>query len=133
VELDPELASVCPYLAPFDAALAYMDDWAAYWGRNAGILIVASGHPAALQRHLRKIFVVQDETGQEFFFRYYDPRVLRAYLPTCTGEEARQFFGPVNRIYVEDAAGTGLLEYVPSPLGVRCNEIDLDRLAQKRA
>jgi hypothetical protein len=29
-------------------------------------------------------------------FRYYDPRVLRVYLPTCWPAEVSTFFGPVS-------------------------------------
>jgi hypothetical protein len=28
-------------------------------------------------------------------FRFYDPRVLRAFLPVCKSSELVQFFGPV--------------------------------------
>ena len=48
--------------------------------------------------------MVQDEGGQEYFFRYYDPRVLRKYLPTCTPEEVRSFFGPVRSFIAENNA-----------------------------
>ena len=35
-------------------------------------------------------------------FRYYDPRVLRAYLPTCNSEELRTVFGPIECFRTED-------------------------------
>ncbi|KIH82848.1 hypothetical protein UCMB321_3303 [Pseudomonas batumici] len=34
-------------------------------------------------------------------FRYYDPRVLSVFLPTCTDEEFTKFLGPLNRLLVE--------------------------------
>lgn len=37
-------------------------------------------------------------------FRFYDPRVLRLYLPTCTSTELEQVFGPVGTFFTEDAA-----------------------------
>jgi hypothetical protein len=40
--------------------------------------------------------VARDEKGRKLMFRYYDPRVLRAYLPTCLPGELRMMFGPVN-------------------------------------
>jgi hypothetical protein len=38
-------------------------------------------------------------------FRYYDPRVLRSYLPTCTPEELAQVFGPIHSFVMESAEG----------------------------
>ena len=34
-------------------------------------------------------------------FRYYDPRVLSLYLPTCNAEEVTSLFGPVSRFLME--------------------------------
>ena len=36
-------------------------------------------------------------------FRYYDPRVLRSFLPACNAAELHQFFGPVQSFIVEEA------------------------------
>jgi len=44
-------------------------------------------------------------------FRWYDPRVLRVYLPTCTASELRTVFGPVERYLVDRADGDGLIEF----------------------
>ena len=52
-------------------------------------------------RHFRQFLRVRDEAGREFFFRFYDPRVLRVYLPTCNSEELRTFFGPVELFSME--------------------------------
>ena len=35
-------------------------------------------------------------TFLRLIFRYYDPRVLRVYLPTCWPAELDKFFGPIN-------------------------------------
>ena len=34
-------------------------------------------------------------------FRYYDPRVLRAFLPTCTRDELRTVFGGIECFWIE--------------------------------
>jgi len=67
--------------------------------------------PSALRHHLRKFLKVQDEGGHRLLFRYYDPRVLRAYLPTCRTHELRQMFGPVQRYLSENREGTSLLGF----------------------
>ncbi|MDC0674170.1 DUF4123 domain-containing protein [Nannocystis radixulma] len=44
----------------------------------------------AVRRHLRKFLMV--ELGREkVYFRFYDPRVLRTFVPTCTPTERREF------------------------------------------
>ncbi len=54
---------------------------------------------------------MQREGGGTLLFRYYDPRVLRIFLPTCTPAELREFFGPLSRLYAEAEGGQELLEF----------------------
>jgi len=102
---------VAPYLIPIDPASDYLESWAQRWGKNVGILLTTQADPVKLLRHLREIFVVQDESGQNYFFRFYDPRVLRVFLPTCTPQEAVQFFGPIRRFDCEAESSDELLEF----------------------
>ena len=59
--------------------------------------------------HLRKIFIVEDDEGQEYFFRYYDPRVLRTFLPTCSKCQLDEFFGPIEVAICESSDGRSIL------------------------
>ena len=36
------------------------------------------------------------------YFRFYDPRVLRIFLPTCDAAQLKEFFGPVAHFICED-------------------------------
>ncbi len=58
------------------------------WGQSIGYFIGSRAEPAELLTHLRK-FLFVDLPGKErrAYFRFYDPRVMRAYLPTCTPEQ----------------------------------------------
>ncbi len=38
----------------------------------------------------------RSEQKAPLVFRYYDPRVLRVYLPTCSPAEFARFFGPIS-------------------------------------
>jgi hypothetical protein len=80
------------------------------WGRSWGSLLRVSD-PSNLRHHLRKLLKVRTEDGRRLLFRYYDPRVLRLYLPTCTVDELRQMFGPVSAFFTESEDGAGLLEF----------------------
>jgi hypothetical protein len=44
-------------------------------------------------------------------FRWYDPRVLRVYLPTCTENELDMLFGPLSSYFVEDGEHARLNVY----------------------
>lgn len=89
----------------------YLKLWAERMGDNAGILLLSPAWPKAMVGHLRALFRVRDEKGKMFFFRYYDPRVLRTYLPTCTARECRDFFGPVRSFFVEGEEANTMNHY----------------------
>jgi hypothetical protein len=133
-EMAEGAANVAPYLVPIDPSSAYLENWAARWGRNAGILLTTTADLEPLRPHLRKVFIAQDEQGQEFFFRFYDPRVLRAYLPTCTHDELTMFWGPIHCFLVEDSKGAGLLRWSVGPAGLVTETVALaDPEVAKRA
>ncbi|HEY5707586.1 MAG TPA: DUF4123 domain-containing protein [Terrimicrobiaceae bacterium] len=111
------LADVAPYLTAFDPGEGYLENWTARLGKSAGILFIAASDPYKLYAHLRHILVVEDEEHQPFFFRFYDPRVLRIFLPTCTSEQLDEFFGPVRAWICESAEGDGYIEYIRGDQG----------------
>ena len=55
--------------------------------------------------------MVKNEGGKSIYFRYYDPRVLRVYLPTCNEGELDVIFGPVLRYVVEGEDAKTMIEY----------------------
>ncbi|MCI5166356.1 MAG: DUF4123 domain-containing protein, partial [Candidatus Electrothrix sp. GM3_4] len=66
-----------------------------YWGNSSCLLILCSSEFKAVREHLRNFLMVKDEQAKIIYFRFYDPRVLRSFLPTCTAEELATFFGPI--------------------------------------
>ncbi len=70
------------------------------WDRHWGIFFRSDTGLKNIRRHFRDLLVVRDERGKQLMFRYYDPRVLRAYLPTCLPNELSQVFGPVESYIV---------------------------------
>ncbi|MEZ4455202.1 MAG: DUF4123 domain-containing protein [Gemmatimonadales bacterium] len=67
-------------------------------GQSAGVAIVSDAEPEALRTHFRRFLMVATEAGQTLYFRFYDPRVLRIFLPTCDAEQLATFFGPVDGV-----------------------------------
>lgn len=129
--LAPHLDHVAPQLASIDPDSGYLDLWAEHLGRSAGILLITSEPPGALRSHLREIFLASDEEDFQYSFRYYDPRVLRVYLPTCTGEEVQEFFGPIRRILVEAETPGVVLVCEPTRVGANIEERPIQQ-AQRR-
>lgn len=109
--LAPELAAVAPYLVSLGRrSTVTRTVVAAGWGRSWGVFVRSHAILQDLVRHFRQFLRVRDETGHELFFRFYDPRVLRLYLPTCTPEELRTFFGPVELFSLEGEEEDTMLE-----------------------
>lgn len=90
------LADVAPYLValPPQSALlsALLRD---HWGDSRFTLLFADADFKNVRRQLRRFLMVEDEAGKQMYFRFYDPRVLRTFLPTCTPAECLDFFGPI--------------------------------------
>ena len=106
-----EVEEVAPYLCSLDPENVLLLEWSALLGSNAGILIASDAPIAVLHKHLRNVFIAKDSTDQDYFFRFYDPRVLRGFLPACRTEEVHKFFGPIRWIVVEDIQPNKLIAY----------------------
>lgn len=84
------------------------------WGNAWGVFLRARVGLDELKAHFRTLLTVRDEKGKALFFRFYDPRVLSTYLPTCTREELEQVFGPVEAFLMEgDEPGKRLTFRLP--------------------
>jgi hypothetical protein len=101
--LHPALEMAAPYLLQLDVdsqetrRLIELS-----WGNSWGVFLKSETSLNSLRRHLREFLIVKDSKGRRMTFRYYDPRVLRTYLPTCTAEELRTVFGPIECFWTED-------------------------------
>jgi YD repeat-containing protein len=79
------------------------------WARSWAVFFSADAAPKALLTHFRRFFTVKAENGREVFFRFYDPVVLRDFLPLLSEEESLFFFGEVKRFVMEDPEGAPLV------------------------
>lgn len=111
-ELKPDMAQVAPYLVRLDADSEFTQ-WVLEegWGKHWGIFVSTDADLRAMRRHFRTFLIVYDSDSKPLYFRYYDPRVLRLYLPTCNQEELQAVFGPVVSYLLEDEAPTTLLRF----------------------
>jgi hypothetical protein len=99
----PHLIPVCPNSTYLDRLIH------ASWGKSWGIYLAGPSDLSAVRRHLRRLLCIKLRDGQQALFRFYDPRVLRDYLPNCSEEELYRFFGPLTAIYLESQNGCEIL------------------------
>lgn len=111
-ELKPDMQEVAPYLVRMVQNTEF-SDWVISegWGNNWGIFVQSRYSLAEVRKHLRSFLTVHTEDGKPMLFRFYDPRVLRSFLPTCSDEELKNFFGVVLNFAVEDEKPNILLNY----------------------
>lgn len=90
---------------------AFLDTWVTHLGRSAGVVLKTRLPIEELKRVLRNLFIVRDQTEQEYFFRFYDPRVLRVFLGTAARDQLTEFFVAVPVWVAECEDGKGWMFY----------------------
>ena len=105
-ELPRPLAEVAPYLVGFGSHRPFSAQFARY-GRNHnwGVLLRSSVVIDDIAEHFAGMIRARLPDEREVLFRFYDPRVLRAYLPTCTPAELERMYGPTTAFLIEQGDG----------------------------
>lgn len=113
-QIPDDLAQVAPYLV----MLKRDDNFTKFileqgWGKAWGIYARAEATIGlqGIRRHFRTFLMVERPGGGPMYFRYYDPRIMRVYLPTCNRDEQRIVFGPLDSYVIEDDAPDRLMRF----------------------
>jgi hypothetical protein len=130
-ELEPDMAEVAPYLVRLEPETEFAG-WVVGegWGRHWGVYAVTEADLRAAHKHFRSFLTVYDPAGKPLLFRYYDPRVLRVYLPTCNADELRAVFGPVSCYLLEGEDPNTLLRFRADGGALRREPLTLDEAAE---
>jgi len=116
--LTAELEDAAPWLVRIVPGADWLDElFGQLWGQSWGILVASAAPARAVRRQLRRSLLARTEDRRTLLFRYYDPRVLRVYLPTCTPEEVAAFFGPISAMAAEAETPSGLHVFRAGPDG----------------
>ncbi len=115
----PHLVSLSPG-SPLTAAL--LDQG---WGKGWTSFFTTPAPFDELRLHFRKFLMVQIEVRDEVYFRFYDPGILRNFLPAASPAEVATFFGPVTAFLVEAEHPATLLRLTPTPAGIATTPISL--------
>lgn len=76
------------------------------WGKSWGVYLVSRRSFADVRRHFRKLlFVKEEETRLDMLFRFYDPRVLRVFLPSCADRQTEEIYGDIAAYLIEGEGG----------------------------
>ena len=123
-EIPDDLAQVAPYLV----ALKREDKFTEWilergWGHSWGIFARADSAIglSEIRKHFRKFLLVEFPDRKPRYFRYYDPRVLTSYLPTCNQEEVRVMLGPLAD-YIAESFEPGIATRYSAARGLLCIE-----------
>lgn len=90
------LGNIAPFLVAIPKPCAFLATVVAEgWDKNWGIFLHCDLSFPMVRKHLRYFLTVETESGKRLLFRYYDPRILEVFLPTCDREQEEELFGPV--------------------------------------
>ncbi len=107
-----QLAHFAPYLVKLTPDSPVLETLVSVgWGKSWGVYLVCDRPLAEVRKHLQAFLRVTIEGQGQVYFRFYDPRVLRKFLPTCLPEQVAQFFGPIRYFLAEDEKGGALLRF----------------------
>lgn len=121
-----QLAHFAPYLVRVPQKSALLDTLVKQaWSKSWGVFLTCDAPLKDLRTHFRHFLNVKLPDGTQVYFRYYDPRVLRLFLPTCLPEEINQFFGPVKQFLLEAEDGATALQFTRAPKGAAQKELHL--------
>jgi len=104
------LATCAPYLVRLPAKSRLLRNLVREgWSQSWGVYLTCEASLAELRKHLRHFLMVKTEAGEDLYFRFYDPRVLRVFLPKSTAQQVGEFFGPIREYFLEGPEPGSLL------------------------
>ncbi len=121
-DLTPEMVHAAPYLA-FLSPDSKFADWVLTesLGKHWGIFLHTRRSMIEMRRHFLALLQAYDERGNPLKFRFYDPRVLGKFLPTCNGGELKTIFGDVDAFFTESDEGSAIIRYRLEDLALKIN------------
>ncbi len=94
-ETDPAILVRAPWIMKLEPGEELMEWFIEEgWGRNWGVVaqVPAGTEFEEVVRHFRQFVQVKLPDQKIVFFRYFDPRVLRLFLPTCDAPQLQSLF-----------------------------------------
>lgn len=90
-----DYSAIAPYLFSVDEKLLkWFNDQ--LLEKPSGIFLTSTQDRATVRTHLRRLLKVEVPNDKQFYFRFYDPRVLPGFLATAPAHIVSDFFGCVD-------------------------------------
>lgn len=126
-DLKPDMAEVAPYLIHMQIETPFTN-WVIEkgWGNHWGIFALSRGELRDMRNHFRRFLSVHTSEGKPMRFRYYDPRVMRRFLPTCNSEDLAALFSAVDYYLLEDEDPRVMLSFHAESGALKQESIALD-------
>lgn len=123
-KLSPELVQTAPYLIKLNYKSPIVEWLFDGWGNHYGIyaIIPENLHFNDVRKHFRSFLIVKSPDNKPLFFRYYDPRVLRMILPSSSGKQIHQIFGPTKLYILEGGEENSVLQYWLTTDKIECKK-----------
>ncbi|MBZ9613422.1 DUF4123 domain-containing protein [Rheinheimera maricola] len=98
--LEPDLEEVAPYMVVLERDSAFTlwlikEGWDNHWN----IFVQSPLEPKSFRKQIRKLQLVRSPEAKTLMFRFYDPRVMHVFLPTCDSEQNQELFSGVSSLY----------------------------------
>jgi Domain of unknown function (DUF4123) len=124
-ELEPDMQEVAPYLINLVRGAPFTD-WvlSENFGNHWGIFLHSRYSINEMRKHFRALLTVTDEKGDPMIFRFYDPRVLQKFLPTCDTDELKALFGNVDVFFAETDSGQHFASFQRQDNELKITEIN---------
>lgn len=103
------------------------------WGKGWGIFCTSGSPLEEVVEHFRSFLLVRTREQRPLYFRFYDARVLRAFLPVCELQERNAIFGPIASYLVESDRPDTMLAFSPGSDGLITARVSLTEPVQAQA
>lgn len=110
-EITPDVAHVAPYLCRLQEDAALVEWLEARLGLAWGYVVESSLAPDQLHLHLRPFTETRGPQGEEWVFRFWDPRVLRSMPGILRPEQAQSFMRGIACLYLVTQCMTEKVEW----------------------
>jgi len=121
-DMGMSLGPVAPHLSTFEMGTPFSAWLYRHWDDAQCVLFQSKESFAKIRTHLRHFLMVKDQQGKKYRLRYYDARVLRAFLPVCNQAELKTFYGPIERFFMPARTPATVLAVTLGPRGLAVSQ-----------
>ncbi|NQZ06094.1 MAG: DUF4123 domain-containing protein [Algicola sp.] len=92
-KLEPDMEEVAPYMVKLKQDCKFTN-WLIRegWDNHWNIFVESELDFKDFRKQIRKLLEVKSPEGETLVFRFYDPRVMAMFVPTCDAEQSEELF-----------------------------------------